>query len=135
MSQEKVYVYSSLAADQEYVTYVSGGADMPVAARSVFIKGGAGVANDRIVTPQGVATEVTAEEAAALMDNPVFKLHQSNGFVKIEGRKMDADVGASDLNANDEGRQLTAADFAADAEEGGPTPTTNEDKPRRKARD
>lgn len=121
---EKLYVYSTLAADQEYTTYVKGGADLPLAAHTTFIKGGAGVANDRLMTPHGVVTEITPEDAAALAQNPVFNLHAENGFVKIEGRKMDPEAAAGDMNANDEGRQLGADDFAADGENA-PVPSTS----------
>jgi hypothetical protein len=120
---DRLYVYSTLAADQEYVTYARGGADLPVVAHTVFLKGGTGVANDRLVTPQGIATEITAEDAAALAQNPVFNLHAENGFVKIEGRSMDPEAAAGDMNANDEGRQLGPDDFTADGDNA-PTPTT-----------
>lgn len=55
----KNYVYSTLANDQSYTNWIPGGGNMPVESHSVFIKGGTGVANDRLITPLGVMTEVT----------------------------------------------------------------------------
>jgi len=57
----------------------------------VLVKGGAGVANDRLITPRGVVTEITEEQAEALRANPVFAMHEKNGFVQIGEAYVDPD--------------------------------------------
>ena len=106
------HVYSKMAADVTYNDYVPGG-DIPRVARSVTIKGGAGVANKNIITPYGVHTEITEEERDMLLKNGIFKLHQEGGFVTIEGKKEDPDLVATNLTAGpDPSAPLTPEDFA-----------------------
>ena len=106
------HVYSKMAADVTYNDYVPGG-DIPRVARSVTIKGGAGVANKNIITPYGVHTEITEEERDMLLKNGVFQLHQEGGFVTIEGKKEDPDRVATNLTAGpDPSAPLTPEDFA-----------------------
>lgn len=126
----KFYVFSTLASDVQYMNYGKGGGDLPVPeGKGVFIKGGAGVANDRIVTPAGVRTEVTAEDLAYLNQNATFRLHVDNGYIKVEERKLDEEAAAGDMNANDESRQLTDGDFQTEADGGGDAaPTTGKSK-------
>ena len=106
------HVYSKMAADVTYNDYVPGG-DIPRVARSVTIKGGAGVANKNIITPYGVHTEITEEERDMLLKNGIFQLHQEGGFVTIEGKKEDPDRVATNLTAGpDPSAPLTPEDFA-----------------------
>jgi hypothetical protein len=106
------HVYSKMAADVTYNDYVPGG-DIPRVARSVTIKGGAGVANKNIITPYGVHTEITEEERDMLLKNGIFQLHQEAGFVTIEGKKEDPDRVATNLTAGpDPSAPLTPEDFA-----------------------
>ena len=106
------HVYSKMSADVTYNDYVPGG-DIPRVARSVTIKGGAGVANKNIVTPFGVHTEITEEERDMLLKNGIFQLHQNGGFVTIEGKKEDPDLVATNLTSGpDPSAPLTPQDFA-----------------------
>lgn len=107
----KLYVYSTLAADTTYNTFAPTGDKRMVPDRSVTIKGGAGVMNDRVITPDGVRTEITEEEEAILRQDQVFLLHETNGFVKIVGKKLNADSAAQDMNSGDASRQPTPEDF------------------------
>ena len=113
MSRTKTYhVYSKMAADVTYNDYVPGG-DIPRVARSVTIKGGAGVANKNIITPYGVHTEITEEERDMLLKNGIFQLHREGGFVTIEGKKEDPDLVATNLTTGpDPSAPLTPEDFA-----------------------
>ena len=79
---KKLFIFCTLASDVAYTNHAQGGGDMPIELPPVVIKGGAGVANDRIVTPRGVATEVTEEQVEYLRQNEIFKLHEKNGFIK-----------------------------------------------------
>ena len=106
------HVYSKMAADVTYNDYVPGG-DIPRVARSVTIKGGAGVANKNIITPYGVHTEITGEERDMLVKNGIFQLHRDGGFVTIEEKKEDPDRVATNLTAGpDPSAPLTPEDFA-----------------------
>ena len=106
------HVYSKMAADVTYNDYVPGG-DIPRVARSVTIKGGAGVANKNIITPYGVHTEITGEERDMLVKNGIFQLHRDGGFVTIEEKKEDPDRVATNLTSGpDPSAPLTPEDFA-----------------------
>lgn len=111
------YVYSTLAADVAYTNHIAGGADMPQELPPVCIHGGAGVANDRLVTPRGVATAVTAAQVEYLRANEVFKLHEANGYVMISEKRADPDTVAADMEGRDVSAPLVPQDnVAPDAE-------------------
>lgn len=79
-------VFSKLANNQKYVGWLKGGAELPTEAVSVLVMGGAGLADENLVTPMGVMTTVTDEEAAFLETNKVFLTHKKHGQVTIEKR-------------------------------------------------
>ncbi|MCL2887518.1 MAG: hypothetical protein FWF20_12255 [Betaproteobacteria bacterium] len=107
-----LYVYSTLANDQKYIDWQKGGADVHIPAHAVLVKGGSGVMNKRIVTPLGIATEISEEEAAFLERNPLFKMHAQKGFVRIERRKADPEKVAADMSRADPAGPKTPADYA-----------------------
>ena len=114
---KKLFVFSTLASDVAYTNHAQGGADMPIDLPPVLIKGGAGVANDRIVTPRGVATTVTEEQVEYLRANPVFQLHEKNGFVMVSESYADPDTVAADMTGRDNSAPVVPQDnIAADAE-------------------
>lgn len=115
------YVYSTLSAPQEYTTYHSGAADLPQAVQSVFIAGGANVADKRLVTPRGVVTKVTDEELKALETNEVFKLHKANGFISVGAAKKDPEVVAADMTSRDDAAPLVDGDFDPNSADAKPT--------------
>jgi len=110
----KQYVFSTLSTDMDYVEWKPGADKGALGSqgRTIRIKGGAGVANDRIVTPLGVSTEVDDEDVALLEQNEVFKLHKANGHVTIQKKKADAEKVAADMNRNDPSSPKTPADYA-----------------------
>ena len=93
----KVHIYSTLTASQEYHTE----------AGVVIIKGGANVSNKHLWTPRGVATEVTEAQLDALRRHKVFSAHLKNGFIGISLQKQEADVVAQDLAGADGSAQET----------------------------
>lgn len=111
---KKLYVFSTLAADVAYTNYAPGGADLPIDLPPVLIRGGAGVANDRLVTPRGVATDVTEEQAEYLRANPVFQMHEKNGFVTISASFADPDIVAADMTGRDRSAPVVPQDLTAD---------------------
>ena len=104
-------IYSTLACDQNYTNYESGGGDVPVARPAVFIAGGTGVANDRFITPLGVHTEVSDAQLEELERNFVFQMHKKNGFIRVEKKKSDPEKVAADMNLKDPSAPKTSADF------------------------
>jgi hypothetical protein len=120
-----LYVYSTLSSDVNYTNYAQGGGDLPIELPGILIKGGAGVANDRLVTPRGVATPVTDEQLEQLRANEVFKLHEKNGFVQVSQSKIDPDVAAADMTGRDQSAPIVPQDLADDlqpASVGGESP-------------
>lgn len=113
MSKKTYHVYSKMAASVAYNDFVKGGADLPVKAMSVTIKGGAGIANNHIITPLGVHNEVSEEEITMLKSNGIFQLHEKAGFIKVEERKADIEKVVADMTEDaDPSSPLTPADYA-----------------------
>ena len=121
-----VYVVSTLTSSQAYTIFKNQDAEgrkIPRADRVVTVNGGHGVANSKsLITPQGVVTVITEEQAALLNDVPMFKRHEKRGFVKILKKKPDATKSSSDMKQADGSAPLKADDFGE-----GKAPTTGED--------
>ena len=124
------HVFSKLSSDVTYHDWVSGGADLPVKAHSVMIKGGAGVTTKNLITPIGVHTEISDRDAEMLNRNEVFKLHQKNGFVQIQKKNADVEKVVADMGDTSDyktsSRQLTSLDF--DKEKNEPQPMDTKTK-------
>lgn len=113
----KNYIFSTLANDQTYQNWRSGDGGIPEPTHKVFVKGGAGVANDRLITPYGVMTEVSDTDLAELEKNQVFIKHKEGGFLTIRAKSADPEKVAADMNRKDKSAPLTDADFNTDSEE------------------
>lgn len=113
------YIYSTLTCDNAYVVYSQGGADLKVKTGQIIIKGGVGVANSRLITPLGVATQVTEDELKLLEENAVFKLHKENGFIVVQesGKESDAEKVALDMTGRDESSPVTPSDYTSNKED------------------
>lgn len=116
------YIYSTLAADTGYAVYAKTNSDLPILEKTIFIKGGAGVANKNIITPRGVMTEVSQEELALLQDHPVFKMHQENGYVSIDAKAHAVEKVVADMKGRDVSAPLVPEDY--DPEAAGAKPET-----------
>lgn len=120
------YVYSTCSTDFAYGTYTKapkGG--LPTLGRRVLIKGGSNVATKNLVTPFGVMTKVSDEDAAYLMTDKHFLRHMAGGFVQISDKNHDPEAMAADMTSRDGSAPLTPGDFetppvesAADAKAG-----------------
>lgn len=95
------HVISTLGANMEYTEWVNN-AGMNSALKSVTVRGGAGIANRSLVTPEGVRTQVSDEDAAFLAKHGMFKFHQERGHVKIVSMERDPDSIAQSMT-KDEG--------------------------------
>lgn len=107
----RYYVYSTLTNDQEYVRYAQSGNDLPAVEASVRIKGGANVADGRLMTPRGVVTEIDGDEKDIIVNNPVGKLHLQNGHLIISEALGDPEKAAADMTGRDESAPLVPQDF------------------------
>ena len=119
------FVYSTLTSSVRYTNHRKGGGDLPVpievgGEEGVLVEGGRGVANKRLITPLGVSTEVSDEQLAYLLENPIFQLHQTNGFITVSNADADPEKVASDMTAQDASSPLTPSDFT---NEDGPKPS------------
>lgn len=106
------HVISTLAADQKYTQWETH-SGVGTVLRSVLVKGGASVAspgNGAIVTPDGVSTSVSDEDARFLCEHPEFQKHQERGFVKIVGPALDPNSVAQKMSKDDGSRPRNAAD-------------------------
>lgn len=103
-----LYVYSTLTSDQRYTNWRKGANDLSEEIGSVFVKGGAGVANDRLITPRGVVTAITEDDLKLLEQNDDFKLHKQNGFVEVSKTLTDADEVAAEMGGFDLSTPLTS---------------------------
>lgn len=119
----KKFIYSTLTADNIYAGYAKGGADIPIVAHQVHIKGGANVADRRLITPRGVVTEVTDADFDFLMENSVFQMHVENGYISFSDRKEDPEVAAADMEGRDQASPLVPEDFEG---QDGPKPAGSE---------
>ena len=104
------YVVSRLANSQVYTQYVKGvnNSNMPV--KSVEIKGGADVTNKNLVIPEGVVTQVSADELEILKANKEFQKHLERGYVKYFNIAPNVEK-VSDKLEKDKSRQLTPDDY------------------------
>lgn len=109
-----IVIYSTLASDMRYTNYVKGGAELQNPIAEVFVKGGAGVANDRLITPMGVATMVTAEQLEVLKANAIFQMHERNGYVIVSEERGDPEKMAAEMNPNDPSKPLNDQDLTKD---------------------
>lgn len=104
------YVYSTLTCDNEYADWQKAG-DQQSIRRTVLVNGGHGVMNKNFMTPLGVETEVSDEDAQFLLQNDAFKFHMSGGFVRIEDKSFAPEKVIADMTGADNSAQLTPADY------------------------
>ena len=111
------YVYSTLTSDQLYTSYRPAIADgaPPIIERQVFINGGANLIDKVLQTPRGAVTQVSDEDVQFLRKNHDFLLHEKNGYVTIEAKKVDTiEAVASAMTPRDESAPMTPQDLEAD---------------------
>lgn len=120
------YVFSTLNNDNEYVDWKASPSGIPQRGMSVMIKGGAGIANDRIITPLGVRTSITEEEAGMLQSHEMFNMHKDNGFVVLIEDALEVEAVVADMNGKDHSSPLTPSTFEGLTEDDGVALPTEE---------
>lgn len=106
------HVISTLSADQRYALWETTHG-VGTILRSVLVKGGASVASPgtgAIITPDGVSTTISDDDAKFLAEHPEFQKHQERGFVKIIGPALDPNSVAQKMSKDDGSRPRNAAD-------------------------
>ncbi len=86
------YVYSTLTSSQVYRDQDG---------NRVTITGGANSPNKHMLTPRGVVTKVTDEQAETLEKSKLFQRHKKAGFIEVSSMRKDADKVANDLEPED----------------------------------
>jgi len=107
----KHYVYSTLTCNQAYTNHAVGGADLPIALDPVIIRGGAGIANAHLVTPEGTVTSVTDEQLEYLRCNPCFLHHEKHGYIKVSTAKVDIEKVVADMSQRDQSAPVVPPDL------------------------
>lgn len=135
-SRKRYFVYSTLSTSMTYANYRNSATaenDMPQIESRVEIKGGAGVSKagiDRVYTPRGVVTEVTADELRQLHQNELFKRHLANRYITVDEMEVHPEVAvAKGMNQRDNSSQIVPEDFI-DADENTPKPMSGPPKKR-----
>ena len=107
------YVYSTLANDVNYTKWhpIDNNDQLRID-RQVLIKGGANVADKRLITPLGVVTEVTEEDLKLLLENQVFKQHKEAGHVTVERNRHEVEVIVADMKSRETSSPLVPQDYA-----------------------
>ena len=123
------YVYSTATAPIRYTEFKKVTKDINRPVRDVTIAGGSNVIGKNLVTPLGVATQVSEDDLEFLLANPNFRRHLDKGFMKIEKSKKDPEVVvAKGMELKDNSAQKTAESLA---EEGAKLREEVENKPKR----
>lgn len=106
------YVYSTLTCDNIFAIYSPNTShDLPVIEKSILIKGGHGVANKNLVTPQGVVTEVNDEDMALLEQDYHFRDQIKHGFIIVEKKLHTPEKIAKDMALRDGSSPKVPSDF------------------------
>jgi hypothetical protein len=113
-------IISTLTDSVDYTQYrAQAGGGTPEAIRHVTVKGGARLAQKRLLllnegpsSKNGVATEVTEDELEFLQGHPLFKTHVENGFIQVlKTVKVDAEKASKDMAKDTKSSQITDADL------------------------
>jgi hypothetical protein len=109
----KNYVFSTASTSigfPEYSTAPKNG--IPQIVRNVVIKGGANVPDIKtLVTPRGIATEVTDDQLAFLMGHKKFQSMVQSGFMTIASDKADMNAALRDMAPKDKSAPKTVDDY------------------------
>lgn len=107
-----VFIYSTLTCDNIIAIYADTRPEQhAIVKKKIIIKGGHGVANKALYTPQGVVTEVSDDDYELLQKDYHFNDHVKNGFLKVEKRRMETEKAINDMSPKDGSAPITPADY------------------------
>lgn len=113
-------VISTMTDSVEYTNWHHPeGGGLPEAINSVTIKGGANLAQKRLLllgegpsSKSGISTEVTDSELEFLLSHPLFQKQAEAGFLEVvKSSKADAEKVAKNMVAADNAAPITEADL------------------------
>ncbi len=111
------YVFSTLPTSVTYTAWKSAGEGVPkTLVKSVFIEGGAGVAQKPkpgidIWTPLGRVTEISDADLAVCEQDPVFQMHRDNRFITVQKKSANVEKVAVDMARRDGSSPMTESDY------------------------
>lgn len=109
-SNAAVHIYSTLSNDQAYTVYAKAENGNNLVEHVIHVAGKANVADRKtLITPRGVVTSVTAEQAALLGKCDMFKRHVDRGFITVSDKLASGDEVARSLTKADKSAPLTPA--------------------------
>jgi hypothetical protein len=106
------YISSTMSADVNYCVYGKTPTGSHEVRRSITIFGKANVADKHFITKEGAVTKVSNDELALLKEHPVFKMHETNGFVKVCATESRAE-NVKELAKKDASAPKTPDDYKA----------------------
>lgn len=127
-----MYITSTMTSDVSYAIYEKLPGGVMKIIRTIEVRGGANVTDPKtLVTPRGVATEISEQDYILLEKNPVFQMHKKNGYInvikesinKYEAQELAEDP--KDLEQKDASAQVTKTDYE---KKGKKTPRVKKDK-------
>ncbi len=78
------FVFSTMTGDVAYTDYQKNADGRIVSLRKIIIKGGSGILNKNLITPQGaIMTKISDEDLSILEKNPVFLSIKKRGSLPI----------------------------------------------------
>lgn len=109
-----LYVISTMASSVEYCKYDTSRKDINVLLDSIVINGKTGVTDKKtlICSNGGTITPITEQQYSWLKDNSLFKLHEKNGFIRVEkSRSVAENKAEKEAEVKDKSSQMTDKDF------------------------
>lgn len=130
------FIYSTLPTDQAIAVYKTRGDGSAHAVHHILIKGGGQMPTPQgmgFQTPSGVITPVTDDDLALLSKDFTFNHFVSQGFMRVESKKIDVEKAAGDMNINVPSAPLSESDILdIDTTEGVEIKVTEEKTSKRK---
>lgn len=109
------HVISTATSGVDFTLYAMG-KDQHKPVKKISIAGGSNVANKHLVTPMGVATEVSEDDLQELLSLQIFQRQMDRGFFRVVNSKRDPEqvITSTGMETADESAPLTPESIAAE---------------------
>lgn len=109
------HVISTATSGVDFTLYAMG-KDQHKPVKKIRIAGGSNVANKHLVTPMGVATEVSEDDLQELLSLQIFQRQMDRGFFRVVNSKRDPEqvITSTGMETADESAPLTPESIAAE---------------------
>ena len=116
------FIFSTATNDTIYTEYEKvGEGGLPTIIRRVVVKGGANLADKKLITPKGVVTNVSDDDIEWLKAHASFQRHVNKGFISVSATKEDPAKVAANMTAKDKAAPTTPETFGEKAPTTGST--------------